>query len=80
MKPFFDPSRRIKRVEKLTGGKQTGTAFEARGSADLNCLRGAGGPELILSVVEAPKPENGSMKSSIFYWFYKVLCFRENAF
>ena len=65
--------RKLSGPKKLTGQKQTGPAFEARARADFNCLAGAGGPELIWSVVGAPKPENGSTESSIFHWFYKVL-------
>ena len=74
MKRFFGPVQKNQRSKnKLTVQKQTGTGFEARERSDFNCPSGAGGPESILSVVEAPKPENGTIKALIFYWFYKVL-------
>ena len=60
---------------KLTGQKQTGTVFEARERADFNCLAGAGGPESIWSVVEAPKPGNGTPKSSISIGFIRFSAF-----
>ncbi len=64
---FGPVQKRISGPKKLAVQKQTGTDFEVRERADFNCLAGAGGPESIWSVVEAPKPENGTTKSPIFH-------------
>ena len=80
MKRFWTGPKRNQAVQKqLTVQKQTAIDSEARERADFNCLSGAGGPESILSVVEAPKPDNESMTALIFHWFNKVSCLRENA-
>ena len=60
---FLARAKKIKRAKKINGPKTNWAGFEARERADFNCLSGAGGPESILSVVGAPKPENGSPES-----------------
>lgn len=73
MKRFLDASKRkLRRPKKTKRPKKTGAAFEAGERAVRDGLSGARGPKSILSVVVAPKRENGVMESSILYWFYKV--------
>ena len=74
MKRFFgrDPKKTKATKRKLSDQKETGAAFEAGERAVRDGLSGARGPKSILSVVVAPKRENGVMESSILYWFYKV--------
>ncbi len=74
MKRFFGRDQKETKAtkKKLSDQKKTGAAFEAGERAVRDGLSGARGPGSILSVVVAPKRENGIIKLSISHWFYKV--------
>ena len=73
MERFLDRSKRKSGGRKKTAvQKETRTVFEACERALRDSIFGARGPDSILSVVVAPKRENGMLESLISHSVYKV--------